>query len=222
MRRLGPLLLVACSTKTPPSERVAADPAIEVPSRVLEEGEEPPLLMKFEANGSATTFTESQPFEIDVAGTKVKATVQIASYRVFHRPEIRFHYPRQFTFEADHTADLKLWTISGNDVKIMLQQPSGVPSGEQFASEVISSMIDQFGASKVRTTGARIQLGTRSVSGKRLDINVATHLIRTEVFALPTKSPMLLLLQDTPTESGENTVEAVKARELLSSTIVLD
>lgn len=221
--RLVPAVLIACKPQAkPPEKTVSTDPAITAPSRVLEASEEPPMLMSFEANGTSTTFTESQPFEVDVNGTKVKATVRIASYRMFHQPGIRFRYPRQFTFEADHEPDLYLWTLSGNDARIMLQKPKDADSGEQFAAAVVSSMIGQFGVSNVKKTAAVVELGGKSLAGTRLDINVAGHQIRTEVFPLPMKSPMLLLFQDSPTDAGENTVEATQARELLSSSLVLD
>jgi hypothetical protein len=81
---------------------------------------------------------------------------------------MRFQYPAYFAFEADvESDDYKCWTLSGNDVKIMIFSVRAKFTPDDF----VNGMKEQFQDSKIPDVSR--MLGATKFTGKRIDIKVA-------------------------------------------------
>ena len=146
---LLPLVLIGCHSPTP----AAAD-----------ESAEPPLKYSVKVGERTVTISEGQTVQLDGTFSNPEITVTAQPYRVFPYQGLTFNYPRSFTFEADlDDRNAKIWTLSGNDFKIMYFVLNESVSTDDFAN----NMIDQFGRENAKVVNANttITLGKQKLSG---------------------------------------------------------
>src|SRR5262245_43616031 len=87
----------------------------------VDESQEPPLVCVVKLDDSSIELTEGETGQVNGTFTNPKLTVTPQPNRTFPYQGITFKYPRAFNFEADLSdPESKNWTLSGNDLKIMI------------------------------------------------------------------------------------------------------
>ncbi len=125
-----------------------------------------------------------------------------------------FSYPRHFAFEADlFDAASQSWTLSGNDVKIMIFRfATELSVGRSFVTDLAAG----FGP-KSTISPIPIQLGPVQYSGKRIRARFPMHEFTQDVLPLPSVKGRgrFLILQD---DASGAKPESHLTRALLSKT----
>jgi len=186
----------------------------------LDETREPPMKYRVEVDGKVFAMAEGESMKLD--GTWIDPTIRIVAdpHRQFSYGGVSFLYPRGFTFEADvDDADSRSWVLSGNDFTIMVFVLSGRITPEAYAD----SMADRFGDENCKLSPLPEDLLGKKIHGTRLDVKVVGHRLTVDVFALPSvEGTRLLVLQDSPEESGRASRESREAMAVLRQSMAID
>jgi hypothetical protein len=188
-----------------------------------DETKEPPQTFVVKLGDQSANVLEGETAKLKGSFTDPQLTITPDPYRVFPYQGVRFQYPRTYSFEADVAdADEKSWTLSGNDVSIMLFVLNARITAAGFAD----SMIGQFGRPncKIVDANAKLKLGATEVSGTKIHVTIATHSITQEIYVLPAPrgKTRLLVLQDNPDEKGNHSAEAKGVLETLKKSFQVD
>lgn len=182
------------------------------------DSQEPPLRFRVRIADKTLSLSEGEMQSLEGKFDNPQVRITIEPTRRFAKQGVEFDYPRAFVFEAD-TADahFKNWTLSGNDLRIMLF----VFDNPISAAEQAESIVAEFGegVAEITDRDLKLQLGTRTCRGVALTAAVAGTRMRMEVYELPQRgnASRLLLLQDTLNEQDQGTAEGAAARKLLST-----
>lgn len=181
--------------------------------QAVDETSEPKL--GFTVRIGATELKLSEGDQLPAKGTFTDPSVSVTvdPERLFTHGGLSFSYPRHFAFEADLAdAASQSWTLSGNDVKILIFRFATELSVDAYVKE----LVEGFGP-KTTVSPVSIQLGSRQYSGQRLRAVVATHEFTQDVFALPSVKGRgrMLVVQD---DGSGNKPESQPTRALLSKT----
>ncbi len=180
---------------------------------VVDETSEPKL--GFTVRIGATELHLSEGAELPAKGTFTDPSVSVTvdPERLFTHVGMSFSYPRHFAFEADLSdAASQSWTLSGNDVKIMIFRFATELSVDSFVTDLAAG----FGP-KSTISPISIQLGPVQYSGKRIRAVLATHEFTQDVLPLPSVKGRgrFLILQD---DASGAKPESQPTRALLSKT----
>ncbi len=135
--------------------------------------------------------------------------------REFCYAGMSFKYPAYFSFEADVKSDeYKNWTLSGNDVKIMVFMIKGKFTPDTY----VSGMKSKFG-NKTKITDITHNLGGNTFKGKRVRINVADTAIYQDAFLISKGLYYTtIVIQDSPVKEKLTNKETVWVTKLLRTT----
>ena len=159
---------------------------------------------------------------IVVTANVFSATLTVAPERTFPYGGVRFDYPRHYTFEADPTSPgLKIWTLSGNNFKIMYFVADETLTVDVFLASMMQQVDPNGGP--IDAEPVTIALGGQSLLGKRAKMTLAGQAFYTDAYLLPGQATgsRLLVLQDALTDAGGGSAEAATAIELLASTFAI-
>jgi hypothetical protein len=159
----------------------------------------------------------------DALGGAKAVTLRVQPYRVFPYGGVRFHYPREYTFEADlESPDVSMWTLSGNDCKILVQRYRGQADHRAVLESVKKGMLARYKDPGAREAAAGLSVPGVDLRGRRIDVRVATTLIRQDLYSAPAgPDTVLLILQDSPREDGEPSADWAGAERMLRETLQL-
>lgn len=183
------------------------------PAQAQDETKEPKLGFTVRIGSTELHLSEGDQLPAKGTFTDPSVSVTVDPERIFSHAGLSFAYPRSFTFEADlSAAHSHSWTLSGNDVKIMIFRFSTELSVDTFAKE----LAEGFGP-KSTTSPISIQLGSEKYSGLRIRAALASYELTQDVFALPSVNGKgrFLVLQD---DGSGNKPESEPTRALLSKT----
>ena len=80
-------------------------------------------------------------------------------------------------------------------------------------------MTAAYGADKVKLSGSELPLGKRTLKGRRMDVTLAGTGLNQRLFSFKAGADcVLIILQDTATETGRPTPEAARGEALLKET----
>jgi len=188
--------------------------------RTLDETREPPMKYRVDLDGKVFAIAEGESMKLD--GTWTDPTIRIVAdpHRRFSYGGVSFLYPRGFTFEADvDDPDSRSWILSGNDFTIMVFVLSGRITPEAYADSVAG----RFGDENCKRSALPEDLLGRKIHGTRLDVRVVGHRLTIDVFALPAvEGTRLLVLQDSPDESGRESRESRETMAVLRQSMAID
>lgn len=178
---------------------------------------EPPLKYSLAIDGKSHEIIENQPIEIEGEFEDPVVKLTVDNYRVFPYGGISFKYPRYFTFEADLVEPgCRIWTLSGNDCKILCFEYSAPVTAKAFARRMVAN----FGEDNCKLSEDQSELGDKTMSrvtirAKVVDSNIVCH-----VYDIPSsQGAKLLVIQDFPDDdSGGISKEGKKTIELLKKT----
>lgn len=182
-----------------------------------DEAAEPPLRLTLTVNGQTLTAGEGKPVQLKGAFNDPTISVNVDPYRAFSAQGVSFEYPRGFSFEADFSdQNAKIWTLAGNDLKIMLF----VIAAKTDDRAIADGMADQFGRDNVTESATELTLGGKKIPGVRQLISLMGHKLTNDVFVLSTAAnrTVVLVLQDSPQPNGDRSTEGQAGIARLSET----
>ena len=181
-----------------------------------DESQEPPLKYKIFVDQKSTTVTANQPTTLP--GKFENPTIRIVpeKFREFPYMGVKFTYPSSFVFEANLTdTTSKSWTLTGNDLSIMLFELEAELSTIQFAD----SMIREFGTENAKIGQPNItnQIGDLELPGTQLDVKIGSSRLQMKIVKLPSKAgkTKLLVFQDNIDENGKHSREGARVMALI-------
>lgn len=137
-----------------------------------------------------------------LSDSKIKLTIE--PNKKFNYGGVHFEYPRYFTFEAKLKKHYKFWTLSGNDVKIMIHNYKVNTDHKAMAN----SLMDVFGKDKCRQVKCEMKVPNRTLHGTKIIITTNKLKFSQEVYSFKNSTgSMLLIIQDSISASGVNTAE---------------
>lgn len=188
--------------------------AIASPARGADVEAEPPVKYTLVIDGRPHPLEVGKALELPGAFTNPKVELQVSTTRTFQYADVEFEYPASFGWEADTENPAQtIWTISGNDFKIMFIEQQIVLSPDAF----LRLLVSQFGDLAPQIDDVERELGGAKHRGKRTVIKVATSAIATEAYLLQTKiGSRLIVFQDTPVDGKPWSLEGTKSFALFS------
>lgn len=192
-------------------------------SAAPDESKEPPLTYSVRIGDKSVTTVEGETARFEGTFTNPEVTIAAQQHRMFPYQGVSFKYPRSFTFEADLSdPDAKIWTLSGNDFKIMYF----VLNTRLTAADFARTMINQFGkqSSKVLNGSAKTTLGKHTLLGATLRATLATHSMIMEIYGIPTPGARtkLLVFQDSLDDSGNRSQEGKATLQVFRSSFDIE
>ena len=184
------------------------------------EGDEPPELLVLQMDGGADVAVQvGKSFTATINGKPIRMKLSMLPHRVFDAGDIRFHYPRGFTFEYEKDADGATWTLSGPSTVLMLMR-SAREDPKAVVKRMEDEMVKQFGP-ETKRSDAELVVGTDILAGRRLDFLYEgdTHLWQDHFAFDAGDATYLLMVQHTLTDEGTSNPETRAAIELLSKTL---
>lgn len=183
----------------------------------IDEEDEPPLMFKISIGDSISYVLENEAENVKGNFIDPKVNITVHEWRYFSHGNIRFDYPRAYTFEADIDMLSKIWTLSGNDFNIMYLKLSSGISIEEYIQELKT----QFGESNCSSTPLNKKFKNLELKGIKLEVTMAKRKLNMEIFKLPSGSNKseFLVFQDSPENIDEYSEDAKTALDRLSKTI---
>jgi hypothetical protein len=182
----------------------------------VDEKREPPLKYTLNINGKIHEINLDTPLQLQGVYQNPRIVLTASSIREFQYGGVKFQYPAAFTWEAEiEGASSRIWTLSGNDFKIMYFVQGVALSAELY----LEAFVKKFGKDKTRVSETERKFGDRSYKGKLLYINLAGVNMIMEIYMLPAKTgSRLFVLQDSPPDGRVLSVEGEKTIAMLAAT----
>lgn len=182
----------------------------------LSKDEEPPLILEVKSKNKTQYFVENQSKKWQGIAKESETTISVYDWKLFPHNNLSFEYPRTYTFEADLAITSDIWTLSGNDFKIMIISPkNSIP-----VKEYVDGMVSQFGPSNCSTKKVTKQVNSYSLNGMSLFISLTGVNLEMEIFEVVDTNgkSSLLVFQDSLTDEKENSRESKKTMRRIDQT----
>ena len=173
---------------------------------------EPKAGMVVTVNGKKHNISEGE--EINQDGNTI--SVALASSKRFNNGAISFEYPTSFGFEYEASFGYKNWTFDGNNFVIMYFE---------IASGTLDSFVDEiagrFGKKNCKIERTSLQLGSRELEGKRINVNLMGEKLTLDLLEIKLKDgkTRIIAFQDSNDEYGNPTDEGKKTLKLIHKSI---
>lgn len=186
----------------------------------LAKDEEPPLIFELTSENGTEYFIENQSKKWTGLDKGTPTTISVYDWKLFPHNNIQFEYPRAYTFEADLSTTNDIWTLSGNDFKIMIIRPLV----ELDVKEYVNEMISQFGKANCSAKKITKKINTYRLDGMKLSATLSGIPIEIDVFEIIDKSgnKSLLVFQDALTDNNENSNESRSTMNRIEQTFVIN
>ena len=123
------------------------------------------------------------------------------------------------SFQVDHDPDVRVWTLEGNDVTLMVQRHTRTQP-RTLLKLVTDAVVETFGGAERSETSLTL-LG-KTVKGHRLSLFLADTELWQDYFAIECDdATIVLMVQNTLDENGAPSDEGARVRELLSKTFTI-
>ena len=155
-----------------------------LPSGEIKQGHEPPLSVRVQGLGPERVVSLNTPFQIQLGDDTHTVTLDLLPTRRLCVPGACFDYPSLFTFEFDGSEGSSTWTLSGNDLTVIVQAMPLATDLDEFA-EYFSDALSGVGDGTViwEDTPALTVDGLR-IAGKRMVIPWGEMEFRTNVYGI--------------------------------------
>lgn len=186
----------------------------------LSKDEEPPLIFKVKSEKGTEYFVENEPKKWKGLAKESETTIEVYDWKLFPHNNLEFEYPRTYSFEADLSITNDIWTLSGNDFKIMVIRPIIDMDLKKYVDEMIS----QFGRSNCSTKSITKQINKSKLNGIKLSVTITGIDLELDVLEVIDKSgkKSFLVFQDTVSNTKENSSESKKTMERISQTFKIN
>jgi hypothetical protein len=219
-------LSIGCMSKSrsgaPPASSAMAAPVADLTGAIQvgsqhPEAQEPKLSFNVGVAGTRVRVVEGEAAAVPGTFQNPAISIAVEPQRTFTYAGMRFDYPRNFTFEADLEGASSSWTLSGNDLKIMVFRFDERVSTEDYVKELVK----RFGPTTT-TAPMQLRLGGVDYPGTRLDVRLVQTDLIYQVVGLPRYEgkDRIIAIQDN--KKAANVPEGVNARALLTRTFHVD
>ncbi len=180
---------------------------------------EPPQTYILTIDGAAHEITAGNPHKIDISGKTHQLTLNKGQTRKFNHAGVSFEFNSalHYSYEA-LSPQIDHWSLDGNNAVIMVQQYRVNVS----FNEILQSYQDQYKQMKAATdvSDASLNIGGKNKTGKRLLVNLGEFKTDQRIYYFSDKGNVIVIvLQDTLTDAGNNTDEFRNMRELFQKTL---
>lgn len=176
----------------------------------------PPIAYTLEINGRPYVVVPDKPLTIEGEFKNPTLTLRVAKTRTFRAAGIAFDYPADFTYEADVSdPEVRTWTMSGNDVTLIVFQFSDEVTSEELAD----STAEALAVEQVDSQPIKLKLGDNAHAGVRTTMQFATQTLIQQTVGLPSSGSgsRILVIQEVRTEGEAEAAELPATLQLLSS-----
>jgi hypothetical protein len=184
-------------------------------------GSPPPVVYTLEINGQVHQIRADEPLKLTGSFTDPVVTLRVASTRTLSHAGVQFDYPANFTFESEtEDPDFQSWTVSGNDVTVMVF----LSQGELTPQALAQSTAEALKVTDYQMKPAQLKLGSQELSGTSIRMSLGEVAILQQVLQLPPQGTRsrLLVIQDTLSgPDSRPSPEATHVLEVLRSTFQL-
>jgi hypothetical protein len=118
-------------------------------------------------NGEKHLVTEGNTLNLEGDFENPAISIKPSEYKTFDNGNITFDFPSYFTYESEKQVEIHSWTFSGIDYVIMYFEYTSKVGINDF----IYAMTLQFPSSPSQTEPIKMELGKKTLTGKRMVIN---------------------------------------------------
>ncbi len=186
-----------------------------------DEAKEPPLKLTLRINGESFPLEYGQEVQLEGEFKNLKVSVHASKTRTFDYGGVSFDYPANLNWEADvENAFHKNWTLSGNDCSVMFFVIGVEGTNEEF----VRNVVEQYGESNTEIKPITQKLGSQTLKGHRLIVELAGNKLVQDVLSVPSPAGQtrLLVLQDVAPERTPDLEEPKQILELLKATFKIE
>lgn len=182
----------------------------------LSNNEEPPLIFELISKNQTQYFIENKTKKWNGLAKDSELTIKVYDWKLFPHNNIEFEYPRTYSFEADLSVTNDIWTLSGNDFKIMVIRPIIGMNVNVYVNE----MIAQFGPSNCSTKEITKKLNNTELNGIKLSVKLAGINLELDVLEVIDSNgkKSLLVFQDSLSDSKQKSKESLNTRKRIEQT----
>jgi hypothetical protein len=192
----------------------AAWAAFEARDRRADEAAEPERSYTLHLNDQAIELQPGQTLRVAGEFENPELRLDVGPTRHFRYGQMAFDYPANFVWEADLSdPSLKMWTMDGADLSLMVFRSSFGYVSQEFAE----SVADQF--EDPEFTDIEHVFGGETITGTRLEVEIAGTLLIYEAYDVPVDVGGAILIVMDATDTGLHTEEYATTMELLSETL---
>ena len=152
--------------------------------------------------------------KLSISISDPEVLLKVNQYKTFNYGGVFCKYPRHYTFEANlGNPKLKIWTLSGNDAKIIIQNYS-VSLDHKYLADLLAK---NYGKKNCKVENCKLTFTDKTLQGTKVLATIAGNIISQQVFSLPTKEgTTMLILQDSPSDDGGPSKEGIELNKLLN------
>ncbi|MEO2144408.1 MAG: hypothetical protein ABGY32_00755 [bacterium] len=182
------------------------------------------MTVRVKGLGAERTVTMGAPFELKLDGKTHLVTLELLPTRRLCVPDACFEYPSQFTFEFDPSGGSKIWTLSGNDLKVIVQSNSVSVSFEEFAQSLASNLAAAGDGTIEWEQAPPLSVSGLNIAGRRMIIPWGKVEFRNNVYALLTRKKgkqarTFIMLQEVCDHDEETSQEVLDCLKLLGESL---
>jgi hypothetical protein len=132
-------------------------------------GNEPKSNFEVTINGKKIKITEDEAFVIDTVLVKPTISIKLSPLKKFDNASISFDYPKHLSFAFEQDYGFKNWTLSGNDLTVMIFEMDV----KTTLSSITDEMVKKFKKKNCVTEDFEKELGNVKCIGKSLLVTMA-------------------------------------------------
>lgn len=189
------------------------------PGRLMaDETTEPPVAYTLEINGQPYALSPDKPLKITGDFSNPELTLRVAQTRILQAAGVSFSYPSYFTFEADTTdPEVQTWTVSGNDVTIMLFRFAEPVTPRELAT----STAGELNVAEPTIEDLAVSLGGKELAGVKATMPLGGLTIIQQSLEIPgaAMGSRMLVVQEVRSAGAAEAAELGAALKLLKSSL---
>lgn len=178
---------------------------------------QPSLKLDLVIEGKSYEATTSATVIADIHGKKIAILIKERPTKTFHYSGVLFEFQKDHVYEFQALDNIDMWTLSGNNNKIMAFLPKA--ESKTVMDNMIKTLIQKYGKNNTKISKCEQEFGGTKVIGQRLLVNLAEVKLLQEVYLITNANhEIIILLQDTLQDDGNETAETSGVRKLLELT----
>ncbi|SEQ01690.1 hypothetical protein SAMN03080615_00029 [Amphritea atlantica] len=157
--------------------------------------------------------------EIQIENKKHVLKLIKSNTRVFDFAGAFFEFDAKMYFSYEEISPgVDHWSLDGNNAAIIVQKYSDKVDFDEL-TEALNAQYSQMKA-EIKMSETELVVDSKLKKGRKLDIDLGEIKIEQHIFYFSNKqSCVLIILQDTPLDSGDNSLEFERIKKLMQATL---